>query len=67
MKIHAISDAPKPPKIDLELFSQELQELSARHDLKLISLGDMTMFGTASKGGAYLAMWATNDSQARGE
>ena len=58
MKIHAISNAAKPPRIDLKQFARDLQKLSARYDLKLMSLGAVATLEAASEGRMYLAMWS---------
>ena len=56
MKIHAIQDAPADTKpLDLEKFTDELQELSERFGVRLVSIGAMN---TTDCGGAYIAIWS---------
>ena len=66
MRIHQIHDIqanhvnqsdPKP--LDLDRFAAELKELSARHNLQLISLGAMAMDNATGPGTSYLAIWST--------
>lgn len=56
MKVFAIQEVPATTTtLDLEKFKSELQELSKRHNLQLVSLGAMT---TIDMGGAYVAIWS---------
>ena len=58
MKIYPIKKANADTKpLDLKKFTAELQELSERYGLQLVSIGAMSTVDSA--GPAYLAIWAT--------
>ena len=60
MKIYAIQDdKSNSTQLDIKAFKSELQELSKRHNLQLVSIGAMT---TIDSNGAYLAIWTAEQA-----
>ena len=67
MKIHKIkANASSPLPLDLSQFKKELQALSARHGIKLVSLGAMATMDSGSKGTTYLAIWSGEPNEDQG-
>jgi hypothetical protein len=66
MKIHAIKANACPPSLDIDQFKKELQGLSDRYGIKLVSLGAMATVETAGKGTTYLAIWSTESGEDQG-
>ena len=63
MKIYAIQDdKSNSTQLDIKALKSELQELSKRYNLRLVSLGAIT---TIDEGGMYLAIWSNEAEPAK--